>query len=72
MMTEAYTSIDKTMLYYGFSNGTKKGAHFAFNFNFITNLTKGFDAQDLVKCIQGWLENMPKIYTSNWVVSVDD
>lgn len=68
-MTETYTSTDKTMLYYGLSDGTKKGAHFAFNFNFITSLSKGFDAQGLERCIQEWLDNLPEIYTSNWVVS---
>ncbi|XP_018572789.1 maltase 2 [Anoplophora glabripennis] len=72
MMTETYTSIENTLLYYGLSNGTRKGAHFAFNFNFITKIAKGFNVEDLTACISEWLDNLPSIYTSNWVLGNHD
>lgn len=69
MMTEAYSPIEKQMLYYGNKDGSVIGAHFTFNFLFITSLTKDYTVDDVVKAIRLWLNNIPSQYTSNWVVS---
>lgn len=68
-MTEAYTDINKTMLYFGNADGSKLGGYFTFNFNLITDIHINSTAQDIVDCIQKWLNAIPKIYTSNWVVN---
>nr|CAD7263971.1 unnamed protein product [Timema shepardi] len=44
MMTEAYETINQTMLYYG--TDERPGAHFTFNFLFIRNLTENSTADD--------------------------
>ncbi|KAJ8919510.1 hypothetical protein NQ315_002131 [Exocentrus adspersus] len=72
MMTEAYTGVEKTMLYYGLPDGSRKGAHFAFNFNFITSLKKGFNFREFASTIEKWFVNVPKEYTSNWVLGNHD
>lgn len=66
-MTEAYTNIDNTMRYYG--EGDKNGAHFSFNFQFITKLNKKSTARDIVGAVEEWMDNMPSKYVANWVVS---
>lgn len=69
LMTEAYTDIDNTMLYYGTSDGSKLGAHFAFNFFLITDLDEKSTAQDVAAVIENWNSHLPEQYTPNWVVS---
>lgn len=69
-MTEAYTTMNKTMRYYGSDDRSRKGAHFTFNFNFISYLhNENFTVDNVMNCIDLWLSYMPKNYTSNWVVS---
>ncbi|XP_025831783.1 maltase A1-like [Agrilus planipennis] len=46
LMTEAYTPINSTMLYYG--NETVDGAHFTFNFYLIINTTNNSTANQVV------------------------
>lgn len=65
-MTEAYTTIENTMLYYGDAN--HEGAHFTFNFFLITNVNAESTAQDIVDTINLWTSNLPKGKISNWVV----
>ncbi|XP_023311175.1 maltase A1-like [Anoplophora glabripennis] len=72
MMTEAYTAIEKQKLYYGSADGTVKGAHFTFNFQFISSLSKGFTVDDIVNVTRKWLNNIPEQYTSNWVLGSHD
>lgn len=68
MLAEAYANIYNTMLYYGDERG-RLGAHFPFNFDFITSLWSGSNARDFVYVIQRWLTYMPHGKVANWVVS---
>ena len=63
MMVEAYTNEELTMKYYDF------GAHFPFNFNFITGVNENSTASDFKNVIDRWMSNMPEGATANWVVS---
>lgn len=67
MMTESYSGEDKLFPYYG--NETHDGAHFTFNFWFITRVNGGSTAWDVKNTIDSWFRNMPSRYTANWVVS---
>ncbi|CAG2063176.1 unnamed protein product, partial [Timema podura] len=67
MMTEAYETINQTMLYYG--TDERAGAHFTFNFLFIRNLTENSTADDYDYIIHQWMDNMPQGRWANWVVS---
>lgn len=66
-MTEAYTNLENTMLYYG--DGEREGAHFTFNFFLITDLNLKSTAQDIKKAIMKWMDNLPANHIPNWVVS---
>lgn len=68
MMTESYASEDKLFGYYG--NETHNGAHFTFNFWFITQLTKDSSARDIKFVIDKFFTYLPVQHTPNWVVSV--
>lgn len=70
LMTEAYTDIKNTMLYYGTSDGSTLGAHFTFNFFLITDLNEKSTARDVVDSINKWYAYLPVQYTPNWVVSI--
>ncbi|XP_037977062.2 maltase A1 [Plutella xylostella] len=70
ILTEGYTNISMTMQYYGY--GGRLGAHFPFNFGFITDLTRGFSAPDLVYCVLKWLTYMPRGAVANWVLGNHD
>ncbi|CAH1983525.1 unnamed protein product [Acanthoscelides obtectus] len=73
LMSEAYADPDKTMRYYGTSDGKKLGAHFTFNFNLLTMIqNKDFKVADIAKAINLWMGKMPKIYTPNWVLGNHD
>ena len=67
-MGEAYTTIQKTMEYYG--NETAPIADFPFNFNLITYFSNRSDVTgaNLKKAVDGWLDNMPPGKWPNWVV----
>jgi alpha-glucosidase len=67
IMTEAYTSIENTMLYYG--NSTTNGSHIPFNFQIILNLNSQSTAADVNNVIHTWMDNLPTGKTANWVVS---
>lgn len=66
LMSEAYTSIDNTMKYYGSTE--RKGVHIPFNFQLI-RLNKDSNAIQIVASINEWLSKMPKGQIANWVVS---
>lgn len=68
LLAEAYANISMTMLYYGDENG-RIGAHFPFNFDFITTLSAESSARDFAYVIRHWLTYMPKGQVPNWVVS---
>lgn len=70
MTTEAYSPISDVMRYYG--NATVDGAHFPFNFLFITDLNRQSDAYDFEKTIHSWYLNMPEGKWANWVIGNHD
>ncbi|XP_030768024.1 maltase 2-like [Sitophilus oryzae] len=73
MMTEVYSDIATTMLYYGTYSGSRKGAHFTFNFwSFILGLQKGFTSTQLWGSIYNWFNYIPAQYTPNWVLGNHD
>ncbi|CAB3382429.1 Hypothetical predicted protein [Cloeon dipterum] len=70
MMVEAYTSLENTMKYYG--EGDVKGAHFPFNFEFITNVNNETTASELKEIIDRWQNALPSGAWSNWVIGNHD
>jgi len=68
MITEAYTSMENTMRYYG--NETSLGAHMPFNFGLIDRLNDHSNASKFNYVINNWLNNMPEGKCANWVVSI--
>lgn len=64
MMIEAYADTEKTMKYYHY------GAHFPFNFGFVTSADKTSSAGKIKELVDTWIGNSPPKSVSNWVVSV--
>ncbi|XP_053607321.1 maltase A1-like [Plodia interpunctella] len=71
LLAEAYANITRTMLYYGDESG-RIGAHFPFNFDFITSLSAGSNARDFAYVIKRWLTYMPHGHVANWVLGNHD
>ncbi|OWR49828.1 alpha amylase precursor [Danaus plexippus plexippus] len=71
LLAEAYANITMTMLYYG-NEKDRHGAHFPFNFDFITSLSAQSNARDFVYVIQRWLTYMPAGRVANWVFGNHD
>ncbi|XP_032510644.2 maltase A1-like [Danaus plexippus] len=71
LLSEGYANISMTMLYYGNKQG-KFGAHFPFNFDFITDVSNNSNARDFVYTIQKWLTYKPFAATANWVFGNHD
>ncbi|XP_058124503.1 maltase 2-like [Anopheles ziemanni] len=70
MMTEAYTSLENTMKWYG--NGNRAGSHIPFNFAMINQLSKDSRANDFKRVIDEWLNAMPNGAQANWVLGNHD
>ncbi|XP_072383357.1 maltase A2-like [Diabrotica undecimpunctata] len=70
-MTEAAVDIKYVVPYYGTADGSKLGAHFSFNF-VLLGLETTSTAGDVASLIHSWVDNLPKIYTSNWVLGNHD
>lgn len=73
-MTEAYTSLQNTLRFYGkVENGkiTQYGSQIPFNFELISKTSKTSTAVDFKTNIDNWLNGMPKGkgIEANWVVS---
>lgn len=64
-MTEAGSSIEKVVKYYGNEDTGVLGAHFSFNFHLLGTFTS---ARDLINSIDYWVSYLPISYTSNWLV----
>ena len=65
-MTEAYTSIENSVRFYG--EGNRKGAQIPFNFELISYTNKESKATDFLEHILSWLSRVPKGEQANWVV----
>ncbi|XP_055540589.1 alpha-glucosidase-like [Wyeomyia smithii] len=72
LMTEAYSSIEGTMLYYESANRTRRGAHMPFNFQLIYDFKSDQNAVGLKRSIDWWLDNMPARHTPSWVAGSHD
>lgn len=72
-MTEAYTSLEKILDFYGDAFG-RRGSHIPFNFGMIDNIKVNSTPSDYKQQIDAWLDNMPKEadYVPNWVVGNHD
>lgn len=70
MVTEAYTSLNKTLQYYGGSEGA--GINMPFNFLFIMQLDAKSSAEQFSNTIHSWMDNMPAGKWPNWVSSNHD
>lgn len=70
LLTEAYTSFDNMILYYG--NGIRNGSHIPFNFDFLTNLLNDTKAPVVVEHIENWMNAMPDGVIANWVLGNHD
>ncbi|KAG8212751.1 hypothetical protein J437_LFUL019700, partial [Ladona fulva] len=64
LMTEAYTSIENSMKYFG--NGTNPGSHMPFNFLLITH--QGRWAHNFSNAVSLWMDNLPQGSWANWLV----
>lgn len=73
LMTEAYTSLENKLLFYGDSFG-RRGAQVPFNFGMIDNINTNSMPQDYKDEIDAWIDNMPREddYIPNWVVGNHD
>ncbi|XP_063839052.1 maltase 2-like [Ostrinia nubilalis] len=71
LFSEGYANVSMTMLYYGNEDGAT-GAHFPFNFDFITDLSSSSNAMDFVYTILRWLTYMPHGGIPNWVFGNHD
>ncbi|CAF4871961.1 unnamed protein product [Pieris macdunnoughi] len=71
LFSEGYANVSMTMLYYGNEQGSV-GAHFPFNFDFITDLSSKSTARDFVYVILKWLTYMPYGGVPNWVFGNHD
>ncbi|PSN29802.1 Maltase 2 [Blattella germanica] len=65
MMIEAYATFEQTMNFYG--NESHPGAHFPFNFFFISDLNNTSTASDFRDIINLWMDHMTTGRWPNWV-----
>ncbi|XP_067627239.1 maltase A1 [Eurosta solidaginis] len=70
LLTEAYTSFENIMRFYG--NGIQNGSHIPFNFDFLSNCQNDTKAPVLMEHIEKWLNAMPKDAYANWVLGNHD
>lgn len=66
IMTEAYTSLDNMIKFYG--DGKREGANVPFNFEMISNVNSESTAKDYKLRIDNWLSRVPAGKHANWVV----
>uniref|UniRef100_A0AAG5DRP9 alpha-glucosidase n=2 Tax=Anopheles atroparvus TaxID=41427 RepID=A0AAG5DRP9_ANOAO len=72
LMTEAYASIENTMLYYEDATGQRQGAHMPFNFQLIYDFQPEQNAIGLKQSIDWWMNHMPARHTPSWVAGSHD
>lgn len=70
MMTEAYTSLENLMLYYG--DGKKNGSHIPFNFEVLTATSKDSTAKQLKVASENYMLRIPNGLSANWVLGNHD
>jgi alpha-glucosidase len=70
IMTEAYTSLDNMIRFYG--DGKRSGSNIPFNFEMISNVNKESTAKDYKLRIDNWLNRVPRGSHANWVLGNHD
>ncbi|ALC40924.1 Mal-A1 [Drosophila busckii] len=70
LLTEAYTSFDNIIRFYG--DGVRNGSHVPFNFDFLTSINNASKAGDYVAHIEKWMNAMPAGVYANWVLGNHD
>lgn len=71
-MTEAYSSVETNMRYYGgmVKDNFTDGAHIPFNFELMNHARRDSNAYEYQEYLWRWLNNMPKRpgVHANWLV----
>lgn len=70
IMTEAYTSLENIIKYYG--DGKRLGSHVPFNFEVISYVDRDSTAKDYYTRIMNFLTRVPKGQHPNWVLGNHD
>ncbi|XP_030388341.1 maltase A1 [Scaptodrosophila lebanonensis] len=70
LLTEAYTSFENMIKFYG--DGVRNGSHVPFNFDFLSNINNVSTAHDYAEHIQKWINAMPAGVYANWVLGNHD
>lgn len=70
LMTEAYTSFENIIKFYG--DGVRNGSHIPFNFDFLTNVVNDTKASVVVEHINKFLDAIPNGVYANWVLGNHD
>ena len=70
LLTEAYTSFENIIRFYG--DGIRNGSHVPFNFDFLSNVFNDTSAADMVAHITKFLNAMPQGVIANWVLGNHD
>lgn len=70
MLTEAYTTLDNLMKYYG--DGTRKGSHIPFNFEVLQSMKKDSTAKELKITSENYMNHIPTGLSPNWVLGNHD
>ncbi|SPP73696.1 maltase A1 [Drosophila guanche] len=70
LLTEAYTSFETMIQYYG--DGERNGSHIPFNFDFLSSVNNASTAGTYVTHIQKWMDAMPEGVYANWVLGNHD
>lgn len=72
LMTEAYTTLENLMLFYG--NGVRNGSHIPFNFQLLQGVNANTKGSEIKRLIDLWLNSMPKDAQvhANWVLGNHD
>lgn len=70
MMTEAYTSLENLMKYYG--DGKRNGSHIPFNFEVLMATKKDSTAKQLKIAAENYMNHIPAGLSANWVLGNHD
>ncbi|XP_063702912.1 maltase A1-like [Culicoides brevitarsis] len=70
MLTEAYTTLDNLMLYYGTSS--RKGSHIPFNFEVLQTINVNSTAKQLKIVSENYMNHIPAGLKPNWVLGNHD
>lgn len=68
LMTEAYSSLENIMRYYG--DGQRNGSQIPFNFDLLMRTNINSNGKVFKEAIDEWLHAMPQGVYANWVVSI--